>query len=54
VQCHAEPHRHAADELGPGGGGVDDPAGREYSGHAVHAHFAGCGVDAGLDELGAE
>jgi hypothetical protein len=54
VQCHAEAHGHAADELGPGGGGVDDPPGGEYSGHAVHAHFAGCGVDPGLDELGAE
>ena len=31
VQRHADPHRHAAEELRAGGDRVDDPPGREHA-----------------------
>ena len=54
MQGHAEPHGHAADELGPGRDGIDDPARGKHPDHAVHAHLTCRGVDSYLDELRAE
>ena len=51
---HAETHRHAPDELGARGLGVDDATRREDSGHPRHPDLAGVRVDAHLDELSAE
>ena len=54
LQRHPEAQGHAADELGARGLRVDDAADREHAEHAREPDLAAVGVDADLDELGAE
>ena len=51
---HADAHRHRADELGAGGTGVEDPAGREHPEQPAHADLARDRVDLDLREVRAE
>ena len=53
-QGHAEPHRHPAEELGPGGGRVDHPADGVDPEQPGHPHLAGVGVHPHLGEVGPE
>jgi hypothetical protein len=54
VQCHREPPCHPAQQLRPGGLGVDDPSDGEDAQQPRHVYLAGVGVHADFGELRAE